>query len=215
MNSFVMNWLSPAYVRSCAVTTEECTKKGVFLPRRYFTIFVHRDILNSPIFNLSPIAGIQTSLAHPRIFGEKYAPSTERPSSEEVFPGGLRQPFTEAVICPYSGCPFSTDDGEAMKRHQQETRHPGWGRCEEKPVDKKWICPKEVCGASFLAWDHLYRHMMVHSRPLGCTVCPFGAAKSTRLKRHMKESGHDSATKADESHVHWKRKRGSSVLREQ
>ena len=125
------------------------------------------------------------------------------------------QPFTEAVICPYSGCPFSTGDGEAMKHHQQETRHPGWGRCEEKPVDKKWICPKEVCGASFLAWDHLYRHMMVHSRPLGCTVCPFGAAKSTRLKRHMKESGHDSATKADESHVHWKRKRGSSVLKEQ
>ena len=173
MNSFVMNWLSPAYVRSCAVTTEECTKKGVFLPRRYFTIFAHRDILNSPIFNLSPIAGIQTSLAHPRIFGEKYAPSTERPSSEEVFPGGLRQPFTEAVICPYSGCPFSTDDGEAMKRHQQETRHPGWGRCEEKPVDKKWICPKEVCGASFFglgpslpSYDGPLKATRVHRMPL-------------------------------------------------
>ena len=99
------------------------------------------------------------------------------------------QPLTEAVICPYSGCPFSTGDGEAMKRHQQETRHPGWGRYEEKPNDKKWICPKEVCGASFLAWDHLYRHMMVHSRPLGCSVCPFRAAKSTCLKRHMKDSG--------------------------
>ena len=37
------------------------------------------------------------------------------------------QPLTEAVICPYSGCPFSTGDGEAMKRHQQENRHPGWG----------------------------------------------------------------------------------------
>ena len=126
----------------------------------------------------------------------------------------LVQPFTKAVICPYSGCAFSTGDGEAMKRHQQETRHPGWGRYEEKPIDKKWICPKEVCGASFLAWDHLYRDMMVHSRPLGCPVCPFRAAKSTRLKRHMKESGHDSATKADES-LHWKRKRASSVLKEQ
>ena len=66
------------------------------------------------------------------------------------------QPLAEAVIFPYNGCPFSTGDGEAMKRHQQETRHPGWGRYEEKPIDKKWICPKEVCGASFLAWDHLY-----------------------------------------------------------
>ena len=126
----------------------------------------------------------------------------------------LVQPFMEAVICPYSGCAFSTGDGEAMKRHQQETRHPGWGRYEEKPIDKKWISPKEVCGASFLAWDHLYRDMMVHSRPLGCPVCPFRAAKSTRLKRHMKESGRDSATKADES-LHWKRKRASSVLKEQ
>ena len=39
-------------------------KKGVFLPRRYFTIFARRDILNSPIFNLSPIAGIQRSLVN-------------------------------------------------------------------------------------------------------------------------------------------------------
>ena len=96
-----------------------------------------------------------------------------------------------------------------MKRHQQENRHPGWVRYNERPVEKKWICPKEVCGASFLAWDHLYRHMMVHSRPLGCPVCPFRAAKSTLLNKHMVESGHHSATKADRSH--WKRKRGSSV----
>ena len=54
------------------------------------------------------------------------------------------QPLTEAVICPYSGCPFSTGDGEAMKRHQQENRHPGWGRYADRPVEKKWICPKEV-----------------------------------------------------------------------
>ena len=126
------------------------------------------------------------------------------------------QPLTEAVICPYSGCPFSTGDREAMKRHQQEnSRHPGWGRYEVKPKEKKWICPKEVCGASFLARDHLYRHMMVHSRPLGCPICPFRAAKSTRLKKHMEENGHHSATKADGSHAHWKRKRGSSVLKEQ
>ena len=125
------------------------------------------------------------------------------------------QPLTEAVVCPYSGCPFSTGDGEAMKRHQQENRHPGWGWYNDWPVEKKWICPKEVCGASFLAWDHLYRHMMVHSRPLGCPVCPFRAAKSTCLKRHMKDMGHDTATKADDSNVHWKRKRGSSVLKEQ
>ena len=56
--------------------------------------------------------------------------------------------------------------------------------------------------------------MMVHSRSLGCPVCTFRAVKSTRLKRHMRESGHDTATKADES-LHWKRKRGSSVLKEQ
>ena len=74
------------------------------------------------------------------------------------------QPLTEAVICHYSGSLFSTGDGEAMKRHQQENRHPGWGRYHDRPVEKKWICPKEVCGASFLAWDHLYRHMMVQSR---------------------------------------------------
>ena len=80
MNSFVINWLSPAYVRSCAVTTEECTKKGVFLPRRYFTIFARRDILNSPIFNLSPIAGIQRSLVNKGIFGKKYATIRNRPS---------------------------------------------------------------------------------------------------------------------------------------
>ena len=100
MNSFVINWLSPAYARSCAVTAEECTKKGVFLPRRYFTIFARRDILNSLIFNLLPIAGIQTSLAHPRIFGEKYVPSRQRPSSEEVFPGGLR-------VAPHGSCNLS------------------------------------------------------------------------------------------------------------
>ena len=124
------------------------------------------------------------------------------------------QPLMEPVVCPYSGCLFSTGDGEEMKRHQQDNRHPGWGRYADRPVEKKWICPKEVWGASVLAWDHLYRHMMVHSRPLGCPVWPFRAGKSTRLKRHMKESGHDSATKADES-LHWKRKRGSSVLKEQ
>ena len=125
------------------------------------------------------------------------------------------QPLTEAVIFPYSGCPFFTGDREAMKSHQQDTRHPGWRRYTDRPVKKNWICPKEIRGASFLAWDHLYRHMMVHSRPLGCPVCPFRAVNSTRLKKHMEESGHDSATKADESHVHWKRKRGSSVLKEQ
>ena len=100
MNSFVMNWLSPAYVRSCAVTTEECTKKGVFLPRRYFTIFAHRDILNSPIFNLSPIAGIQRSLVNKGIFGKKYTPIRKRPSPEEVFPGGLR-------AAPHGSCNLS------------------------------------------------------------------------------------------------------------
>ena len=45
---------------------------GVFVPRWYFTIFAHRDILNSP--NLSPIAGIQTSLVNNGIRGKKYAP---------------------------------------------------------------------------------------------------------------------------------------------
>ena len=49
------------------------------------------------------------------------------------------QPLTEAVICPYSGSLFSTGDGEAMKRHQQENRHPGWGRYHDRPVEKKWI----------------------------------------------------------------------------
>ena len=149
MNSFVINWLSPAYVRSCAVTTEECTKKGVFLPRRYFTIFAHRDILNSPIFNLSPIAGIQTSLAHPRIFGEKYAPCTERPSSEEVFPGGLR-------AAPHGSRNLSLQWLPVLHRR--------WRGDETPPTGDQAPCPKEVCGASFLAWDHLYRHMMVQSR---------------------------------------------------
>ena len=147
---------------------------------------------------------------------ERNTPLSENDLALRRFsPVDYGQPLTEAVICPYNGCPFSTGDGEAMKRHQQETRHPGWGRYNERPVEKKWICPKEVCGASFLAWDHLYRHMMVHSRPLGCPVCPFRAAKSTCLKRHMKDMGHDTGTKADDSDVHWKRKRGSSVLKEQ
>ena len=82
------------------------------------------------------------------------------------------QPLMEPVVCPYSGCPFSSGDGEEMKRHQQDNRHLGWGRYADRPVEKKWICPKEVWGVSVLAWDHLYRHMMVHSRPLGCSVCP-------------------------------------------
>ena len=39
MNSFVINWLSSAYVRGCAVTTEECTKKGCFLTEAVFHNF--------------------------------------------------------------------------------------------------------------------------------------------------------------------------------
>ena len=120
MNYFVINWLSPAYVRICAVTTGECTKKGVFLPRRYFTIFAHRDILNSLTFNLSPIAGIQTSLAHPRIFGEKYAPCRERPSSEEVFPGGLR-------AAPHGSCNLSLQWLPVLHRRWRGDETPSTG----------------------------------------------------------------------------------------
>ena len=85
-------------------------KKGVFLPRRYFTIFARRDILNSPIFNLSPIAGIQRSLVNKGIFGKKYALSENDLVLRRFSPVDYGQPLTETVICPYSGCPFSTGD---------------------------------------------------------------------------------------------------------
>ena len=54
------------------------------------------------------------------------------------------QPLMEPVVWPYSGCPFSTGDGKEMKRHQQDNRHPGWGRYADRPVEKKWVYPKEV-----------------------------------------------------------------------
>ena len=120
MNSVVLNWLSPVYIRSCAVTTEECTKKGVFVPRWYFTIFARRDILNSPIFNLSPIAGIQRSLAHTIIFGKKYVPSRKRPSSEEVFPGGLR-------AAPHGSCNLSLQWLPVLHRRWRGDETPSTG----------------------------------------------------------------------------------------
>ena len=120
MNSFVINWLSPVYVRSYAVTTEERTKKGFFVPRWYFTTFAHRDILNLPIFNLSPIAGIQRSLEHTRIFGKKYAPSRQRPSSEEVFPCGLR-------AAPHGSCNLSLQWQPVLHRRWRGDETPSTG----------------------------------------------------------------------------------------
>ena len=53
-----------------------------------------------------------------------------------------------------------------------------------------------------------------HDGPLKATrVLRMPPDKSTRVNKHMVESGHHSATKADRSH--WKRNRGSLVLKEQ
>ena len=83
-------------------------------------LLLYRDILNSPIFNLSPIAGIQTSLTHPRIFGKKYAPCRQRLSSEEVFPDGLR-------AAPHGSCNLSLQWLPVLHRRWRGDETPSTG----------------------------------------------------------------------------------------
>ena len=72
-------------------------------------LLLYRDILNSPIFNLLPIAGIQ------RFRIQEYLETNMRPVDNDLvlrrlFPVDYGQSLTESVICPYSGCPFSTGE---------------------------------------------------------------------------------------------------------
>ena len=106
-------------------------------------LLLYRDILNSPIFNLLPIAGIQ------RFRMQEYLETNMRPvdndtSSEELFPGGLRAVPHRICNLSLQWLPVLHRRGEEMKRHQQDNRHPGWGRYADRPVEKKWICTKEV-----------------------------------------------------------------------
>ena len=72
-------------------------------------LLLYRDILNSPIFNLLPIAGIQ------RFRIQEYLETNMRPVDNDLvlrrfFPVDYGQSLTESVICPCSGCPFSTGE---------------------------------------------------------------------------------------------------------
>ena len=72
-------------------------------------LLLYRDILNSPIFNLLPIAGIQ------RFRMQEYLVKNMRPVDNDLvlrsfFPVDYGQSLTESVMCPYSGFPFSTGE---------------------------------------------------------------------------------------------------------
>lgn len=58
-------------------------------------------------------------------------------------------------------------------------------------MGKGWLCSAEGCGEEFCKWDHLYKHLQSHSKPLACPVCHYRTDRPKRLASHRKKAGHE------------------------
>ena len=95
-----------------------------------------------------------------------------------------------------------------LTNNELELLKNGLGFSIKPPEEKQWVCSKDGCGSAFSKWDNLYKHMLSHSKPLGCPACHFRTERPARLKKHQVES-HE--MKPAEKTGHWNKKVGRTL----